>query len=249
MTVAQADRMVESVEAAGVMCLPFQAIARLRAGSLKRRIARGEIGDILVLHQASRWSIAEDWYRSGTPGWFADPAHVPGGAFIDEGIYAIDLFGWLTGSEIRDVEARTANLVHKDIAVEDWGFATFTLASGVVATLEAAWTINAPRRTGPSPKQNAVVRLEIVGSRGEIIDQSFRVPGRAVLAAGASDWMFERHAEEPFGAPSPSPLDHLIQSIENQTAPVATIRDARSSFVAALAAYESASSGQRVALA
>lgn len=248
MTVAQADRMVESVEAAKVLCLPFQGISRLRAAELRRRIDRGEIGDILVLHQASRWSIAEDWYRSGTPGWFADPARVPGGAFIDEGIYAIDLFSWLTGSEIRDVEARTANLVHKDIAVEDWGMATFTFANGVIATLEAAWTINAPRKIGPSPKQNSVVRLEIVGSRGEIIDQSFRVPGRAVLAAGASDWVFERHAEEPFGAPSPSPLNHLIHCIENQTPTVATIRDARSSFVAALAAYESAQSGQRVQL-
>jgi predicted dehydrogenase len=70
-----------------------------------------------------------------------------------------------------------------------------------------------------------------------------------VLAAGASDWVFERHAEEPFGAPSPSPLSHLIHCIENQIPTVATIRDARSSFVAALAAYESARSGQRVQLA
>jgi len=236
------------VEAAGVTCVPFQGIMRLRAADLKVRIDNGEIGDIVLLHQTSRWSIAEDWYRSGKPGWFADPRHVPGGAFIDEGIYWIDLFEWLTGSEIVEVQARTANLVHKDIAVEDWGMGTFACANGVIATLEASWTINTPKTTGPSPKQNAVVRLEVVGTRGEIIDQWFRAPGRAVLAAGARDWVFERQSEEPFAPASPVPLNHLIECLENGTKPVATIRHARRSLAVAMAAYESAREGRPVRL-
>ena len=141
---------------------------------------------------------------------------MPGGAFIDEGIYWIDFFRYLTGSEIVRVEARMANLVHTDIAVEDWGMATFTFANGVLATLEASWTINAPRKTGPSPKQNSVVRLEMIGSRGEMIDQSFRAPGRAVLAAGAADWVFERQPEaltvRAAGAVSARPPDRLPRS-------------------------------------
>jgi len=248
MTVEQADHMVEAVETAGVTCFPFQGIGRLRNAELKARIDKGEIGDIVLLHQTSRWSIAENWYNSGTPGWFVDPRHVPGGAFIDEGIYWIDAFRWLTGSEIVEVEAKIANLVHKDIAVEDWGMATFTFANGVIATLEAAWTINAPRKTGPSPKQNSVVRLEVVGSRGEIIDQQFRAPGRAVLAAGAADWVFERQTEPPFRPAPPSPLNHLIDCLDHNRTPAATIRDARRSLVVALAAYESAREGRAVRL-
>jgi predicted dehydrogenase len=248
MTVAEADRMVAAVDAAGIVCVPLQGIMRLRFAWLKDRIDAGAIGDVLVLHQASRWSIAEDWYRSGTPGWFADPRCVPGGAFIDEGIYWVDFFRWITGSEVVQVEAKIANLVHKDIAVEDWGMATFTTGTGVVATLEASWTINAPRRSGPSPKQNSVVRLEVVGSRGEIIEQWFRAPGRAVLASGAPDWVFERQPEEPFAAATPSPLDHLIGCLEHDRQPVATIHDARRSLAAALAAYESARTGATVRL-
>ena len=234
MTVADADRMVDAVERAGVTCVPFQAITRLRITDLKARVDAGEIGDLAVLHQTCRWSIAEDWAQSGRPGWFADPAHVPGGALIDEGIYWIDVFRWLAGSEIVDVEARIANLVHKEIAVEDWGLATFTLANGIVATLEASWTINSPQRTAPSPKQNAVVRLEIVGTRGEIIDQWFRSPGRAVLGAGAADWVFERQSEERFAASSPQILDHLIDCVEGRAQPIAKVRDARASFIAAI---------------
>jgi predicted dehydrogenase len=240
MTIAEADRMVEAISTAGVTCFPFQGIMRLRAADLKARIDEGEIGDVAVIHQASRWSIAEDAYASGTPGWFADPRHVPGGALIDEGIYWIDLFRWLTNSEVVLVEAKTANYVHKDIAVEDWGMATFTFASGVIATLEASWTINAPRKTAPSPKQNSVVRLEVIGTRGEIIDQWFRAPGRAVLAAGAADWVYERQSELPYAPASPFPLAHLIECLEEGRPPAATIEDARKSFVIAMAAYDSA---------
>jgi len=248
MNVEQANRMVDAVEAAGITCVAYQGIMRLRFADLKARIDRGEIGDVILLHQTSRWSIAEDWHNSGTPGWFADPRHVPGGAFIDEGIYWIDLFRWLCGSELVQVDARIANLVHTDIAVEDWGMATFTAANGIVSTLEASWTINAPRKTAPSPKQNAVVRLEVVGSRGEIIEQWFRDPGRAVLPAGASEWVFERQSAEPFAPSSPTPLVHLIDCIENNRRPVATIQDARLSFIVAMAAYQSAREGRPVRL-
>jgi predicted dehydrogenase len=205
---ADADRMVAAVDAAGITCVAFQGLTRFRFAALKRRVEAGAIGNVL-LHQTSRWSIAEDWPRSGRPGWFADPRHVPGGAFIDEGVYWIDLFRWLSDSEIVSVEAKVGNLVHKDLAVEDWGMATLTMASGVIATLEAAWTINAPRASGPSPKHNAVVRVEVVGSRGEIIEQWFRDPGRAVLSAGAEHWIFER-AEDPFAQSTPVLVDYLI---------------------------------------
>jgi len=251
MTMEQADQMVEAVEGSGVKCVAFQGINRLGrplSGNLKVRIEAGEIGEIVVMHATARWSIAEDWYRSGSPGWFADPKQVPGGAFIDEGIYWIDQLRWLAGSEVVQVEAKMANLVHHDIEVEDWGMATFTFANGIIATLEAAWTINSPRPTGPSPKQNAVLRLEIIGSRGEIIEDGLRVPGRAVLAAHSPGWVFEREAAEPFGPPTPFPLDHLIECVEHDRQSPASIQEARKSFRVALAAYQAAREGRPINL-
>lgn len=240
MTLAEADAMVAAVQQAKVTCVAFQGLMRLRAGALKARLDRGELGRLALIHQTSRWSIAEDWIGSGTPGWFADPARVPGGALIDEGIYWIDLFHWLAASEVVQVEATTANLVHTELRVEDWGMASFTFANGVRATLEASWTIAAPRPSGPSPKQNAVVRLEVIGTRGEYCDQWFRDPGRAVLSAGAANWVFERDAEPPFAVPSPFPLSHLIECLETGAPTPASIEEARRSFVVAMAAYQSA---------
>jgi predicted dehydrogenase len=240
MTIDEADRMVEAVEKAGVSCLPFQGILRLSDADLKARVDAGEIGDLVLMHQTSRWSIAEDWINSGTPGWFVDPRHVPGGAFIDEAIYEIDFLRWIAGSPIVEVDAKMGTLVHKTLSVEDWGLATLTFGNGIVATVEGAWTINAPRVTAPSPKHNAVVRLELIGSRGEIIDQMFREPGRAVLAAGAENWVFERNARPAFGPPAPFPLDHLVDCLNAGRPTVATIQDAREAFVVAMAAYRSA---------
>lgn len=247
MTLDQADQMVRAVEMAGVTCVPFQGIMRLRTLELKSRIERGDIGEVLAMHQTSRWSIAEDWPQSGKPGWFVDPKHVPGGALIDEGIYWLDILRWLAGSEVVKVEAKTANLVHQDIKVEDWGMAFFTFANGILATLEGSWTINAPKKTGPSPKQNSVVRLEVIGSQGEIVEQFFRDPGRAILASGAANWIFERQAADLFAPGVPMPLDHLIDCLERNRPPIATIHDARKSFSAALAAYQSVREGHAVA--
>lgn len=249
MTLEQADQMVAAVEQSGVACVPLQGYRRLLSTELKTRLEAGTIGKLLVMHHTCRWSIAEDWYRSGSPGWFVDPSQVPGGAFIDEGIYWIDMLRWLADSEVVQVEARMANLVHKNIAVEDWGMATLSFANGIIATLEASWTINSPRTTGSSPKQNHVMRLELIGSRGEIIEDGLRVPNRAVLAAGAANWVFEREAGEPFGPSVPFPLDYLIACIEGDRQPATSIREARASFCVALAAYESAREGRPVSLA
>ena len=248
MTVAQADQMVAEVHAAGVTCVAFQGLMRLRAGALKARIDAGSLARSRCCIRPSRWSIAEDWYQSGTPGWFVDRAQVPGGAFIDEGIYWIDLFRWLAGSEIVTVEAKTANLVHKDIAVEDWGMATFTFANGVHRDARGRLDHQRPATIGPSPKQNSVVRLEMVGTRGEFIDQWFRDPGRAVLSAGAENWVFERQAEPPFSPRDAVPPRSPDRLPRDGTPSPANIDEARKSFIVAMAAYQSAREGRPVHL-
>lgn len=245
MTVARAKEMVTAVEASGVVCVPFQTSPMIR-GDLKQRIESGIIGDIILMHNRSRWSIAEDWFHSGKAGWFVDPAKVPGGAFIDEGIYAVQQIIWLANSKVVKVEAKTANLVHKDIAVEDWGLATFTFANGIIATMEASWTINSPRKTGPSPKLNSNRRFEIVGTRGEIISDGLHVPETAILAKDAPGWVFERQVGD-MAAPAPAGLvPYVIDCIENKHKPAGTIADAYEAFVVAMACYDSAKKGEPV---
>ncbi|MEN6480173.1 MAG: Gfo/Idh/MocA family oxidoreductase [Anaerolineales bacterium] len=244
MNIAQADEMVAAVEAAGITCVCFQHMHAFGAGGLKARLDAGEIGDIVVMHSTGRWSVAEDWYHSGQAGWFADPRCVPGGAFIDEGIYGIEQLLWFAGSDIVSVEGRMAKLVHTELDVEDWGMATYTFANGIIATQEASWTINSPRKTGPSPKGNSVRRMEIIGTRGEIVDDGLHMPGFGVLAKGADGWVFERPGGEFNAPPSPGLVAHLIDCLEQGKEPPLGIRDARKAFGVALAFYEAVKTGR-----
>jgi predicted dehydrogenase len=88
----------------------------------------------------------------------------------------------------------------------------------------------------------------LIGARGEIIDDGLRAPGRAVLTAGATDWIFERKMGEPYGPPSIFPLDHLIECVENDRQSPASIQEARKTFRVALAAYQSARAGRPIYL-
>jgi predicted dehydrogenase len=249
MTVAQADEMIAAVRRAGVKCVPWQGMRRVN-NALKRQIDEGLIGEIKVMHSTRQQGIAEDWSCSGTPGWFGDPAQVPGGAFIDEGIYSLDQFLFLAGSKVTTVEwAKMANLVHKDLQVEDWMMAAFTFENGIVATLESGWTLTVPRLTGPSPKQNALDRLEIVGTEGQIVNDRLYVPGQARLTREHPHWAFYRPMPQYAVAPVPSALAYLIECIEEDKEPEASMEGARNSLAVALAAYEAARSGKPVRLA
>ena len=178
MTVAEADEMVAAVRASGVSCVPFQGAVPAAPQPTSRRgstPARSATSPCCTRPAAGRSP------RTGTararPGWFADPAKVPGGAFIDEGIYwtrPVPLAGRQRGGPGRGARWPTSST--RTSRVEDWGFATFTFANGIIATLEASWTINAPTKTGPSPKHNAFRQLQMVGTRGEIVETSLREP-------------------------------------------------------------------------
>ena len=245
--IEQTDEMIKAVEKAGITCVYWPGMIVLGAAGLKKRLDNGLIGDIVVMHATGRWSIGEDWYCSGKAGWFSDPKQTPGGAMVDEGLGALGQLLWFAGSTLVQVECKTANLVHKDIGVEDWAFATFTFANGIIATLESSWTINSPQVTGPSPKPNSLMRMEIVGTRGEIIEDGLRTPGTAVLAAGAPFWSFERPVAMTYSGPlMPGPLDHLITCLETGRPPVANLQEGRRGFAACLAAYEAVRKGAPV---
>lgn len=72
------------------------------------------------------------------------------------------------------------------------------------------------------------------------------MPGQAVLAAGAPSWVFDRPMGEYFAPPSPGPRTHLIDCVESDQEPEATIQEADKSFIIALAAYEAARKGTPV---
>ena len=214
---------------------------RLRFGDLKARIEQGDIGDIAVLHQACRWSIAEDALNSGKPGWFADP-EPRAGRRPDRRRHLLD------GSLPVAVEQHGRRRLKR--GRRTWFTRTLPSKTGAWRRSRSpAASSPRSRRRGPStrlekpgPLRN---RTASSGSRWSEREERSSISGSAHRAAPCL-----RPAQRTgctSASPSrrtrcrrPFPLTHLIECLNTGRQPAASIQDARQTFVVAMAAYESA---------
>ncbi len=249
MTLKEADEALRVVRKQKVKLVTWEGLIHLGEKATDKKI--GRIASITtVMHQG----IAEDWYGSGKAGWFADPTQVPGGAFIDEGIYTIEAHRFYASSEVKRINyARKANLVFKDIKVEDFCQANLTFKNGVNSSLEIGWTISQPepKNLGGLTKANAFNHTYIIGQEGELAINGmpgFNVKNTDVLSREYPYWVSHRPGQEHFGKPSFKALDYLIECIEEDKEPVASGEHARKSLEVALAVYKAADTGSPVTL-
>ncbi len=134
-TVDEAADVLDTATRAGRFFGSFEGMQRLqpRAELLRDLIASGTIGEVLSFHQVGHGPLPAPWRgaKNGEPSWWIDPEQVPGGAWIDHAIYAVDLArfaldGYLPEAvegdgDQRILGATLANRVHKQLPVEDFG--------------------------------------------------------------------------------------------------------------------------------
>jgi predicted dehydrogenase len=236
---AGADAIIAAVRSAGVHFFPLECGRRVSAAGLrtKRWIDEGRIGRPLRYLQTLHSSLPIAWPGSqDTNTWWLDPAHVPGGAWIDHAIYAIDMVRWLFGSEPVSVQGVAGKQRYPELLVEDFGIATFTLANSATAVIEDTWTADRGYGFG---------RSEIVGSAGAIAD----APGAGDRVALRGDFGFDDWVVVgPPRGPRVTPVEHLAACIREECAPLATVEDGRASLAACLAFYDAARAGASVQL-
>ena len=135
-----------------------------RGAAAQALARRGPDRPAAALHPDAARQPADRLARQlGDRRWWTDPARVPGGAWIDHAIYAVDMLRWLLGSEPTKSAASAGNQRYAELAVEDFGVATYTHRDGAVALIEDTWT--ADRGYGFS-------RTELFGSAGTITEDS-----------------------------------------------------------------------------
>jgi predicted dehydrogenase len=116
---------------------------------------RGAFGQVTrIRYRNAHHAAYGRWFDNPDLAWFYQPELSGGGAFVDMGTHAVHLVRTLFGP-VRRVWATIGN--HSGIypTADDFGIAHFEFASGVLGTVEAAWT-----QTG------GLGGLEIVGSGG-----------------------------------------------------------------------------------
>lgn len=234
-----ADTIVAAVRAAGVHFFPYECLRRLSAEyqRIKGWLDEGRIGQPLRFTKTLHASLPQPWPGQEGPSWWTDPARVPGGGWLDHSIYDVDAVRWLFGNELASVVGVAGRMRYPELGVEDYGHATYTLANGVVATIEDTWI--ADRGFGLN-------RQEIVGSRGAIMDDGVGGwgGGRTHLRGdfGHDGWV----TVDATRAKSTAPIEHLADCIRGDAAPVASVEDAKINLEACLAFYRAAAANAEV---
>lgn len=238
-TTADARAMIDACHLAGVqlhvafVCRFYPMIA-----STKAMLEAGDIGTIFGMLGGNR---GRPPLPPAYPAWITHPEHAGGGAVLDHSVHVTDAMRYLTGAEVATVSAEVGTLYQPDLAVDDCGVLLLTFDNGIAASVDPSWSIPAA-----NPFHYDFF-LRITGTDGSIALDDTRQALRV-----ASDLPRERGLLwEPFGVDVDAAMvRHFVACVRQgvELAPRASGEDGLRALEIALAAYESARSGQPVRL-
>ena len=167
-------------------------------------------------------------------GWFVDPALAGGGAVMDHTVHVIDLLRWLwPGVEVEEVYAEVGHaLLHPALGIDDVGLLSFRLTNGVIGTLDTSWSCP------PTYPIWGDVTLEMAGDLGVVSVDVFSQNVLYAPTSGKLGW-------QGFGVNLDGALvADFIDMAGSARPPSITGRDGLKAMEVALAAYESARTGE-----
>lgn len=234
MTLAEADAVVAACRGTGGLYFPGELAWRFMPGvqALRRLAEEGRLGEVRLAGCRFHAGLPQESPGATSPGWFADPRHTPGGAFIDHAIYHVDLLRWFLDADPLEVQATMAKLRHRDLPLEDYGHATFAFGGGGAGWIEDTWTAN---------PDGTRITVEVTGSEGSAhFDATL---GQVALNGRAE---FGGWVRTTPAAPRESLFEHVRRCLLGDAAPIADAAWARTNLAICLAAYRSASEGRSV---
>lgn len=243
LTLAQADAIVDVVDATGV---PFSLAWQMRVDPqnlrMKQLVTDGTLGRILQVRR--RHGLPAHLWAGFDCSWHVQP-ELNRGLWADDAAHAIDFLFWLLGPP-RSVMAEIATLVNPRMP-DDNGIAVFRYADGAFAEVVFSATCTAAENS-----------TEIVGERGCAIQNygdapSCNVP-RPVDAVGLKWFLRDAHAWTDSGLPSPAGHGARIKALSGPLAdflhgrrpPIATAAEGRDVLRLTLACHDAAASGRRL---
>ncbi|RZS90788.1 putative dehydrogenase [Motilibacter rhizosphaerae] len=180
---SDAERMVELVEAAGVLAATaYDQRWHPAHREVTRLVADGALGTVTAVRIVYGCWLPPEWLPPGdTSGdnWRADPVRAGGGAYLDLAPHGLDLVGALLGEDVSTARTFLQRRVH-DYSVDDGAVLVGSTASGVLVSLHVSYNTRdvLPRR-----------RLEVVGTAGQLtaVDTMGQTAGGALTFADGGD--------------------------------------------------------------
>lgn len=190
------------------------------------KVKAGDIGKVL--------SVCATNHGKCPGGWFTDPTKSGGGAMIDHVVHVSDLLRRLLNEDPVRVHAVTGNNMYGQ-EWDDTAMLTIEYPSGVFASLDSSWS--RPK----SYKTWGDVTMKILGEKG-VIELDLFVQGLDLFsdASGAHGMVgYTSNLDQAM-------VDEFLLAHAQRRAPMVTMKDGLAAADLALAAYESAKSGQPV---
>lgn len=227
-TLAELEEVITTAEAAGRFYGSFEGMQRLNPRTLLLRdlIQRGEIGLPMSYHQVGHGGLPSPWPGQTGDSWWLHKEQVPGGAWIDHAIYAVDLARFVFDGEVTFATGIIENRVHPDLQLEDYGTSLMRLtpngsAPSVTLIFEDTWT---------AQPGNGAHRQHIMGTEGSIYPEG-------------SAWLVRKGKEETSHTIPDSAFfrfDEFARLLESGSSIPFGPADARANLAACLAVYENA---------
>ncbi|MBL7161832.1 MAG: Gfo/Idh/MocA family oxidoreductase [Anaerolineales bacterium] len=200
---------------------------------IKALIERGELGRIYTCSTSNQGALPRH-HRE----WFVEKELAGGGAIMDHTVHLADLLRWFLDSEVVEVYAQTNHIFHADsVDVETGGLLMLTFENGIFASIDCSWSRpkNWPTWGGLEMKlvaENGVVGVDAFRQNLVVYGQQSAHPTWAYWGSDANQAMIEE----------------FVDAIRENRQPIVTGFDGYKSLEVALAAYQSAESGQPVKL-
>ena len=162
-TVSKTEALIKVCQQNNVILSP---VAQLRYGEtvqiVKKAIAEGRFGTPVLASASVRWFRSPEYYINGK--WRGTWALDGGGALMNQGIHTLDLLLYFNG-DVAEISAKSANILHKSIEVEDTVAALLAFKNGSIGYIEAS-TACAPG----FPR-----RIELSGTKGSVIIEDDKI--------------------------------------------------------------------------
>ena len=199
-TLADAETIVAACARAGVLLgSAFDQRHHAAHRAIREALATGRIGTVTAIRIVYACWLGREWSggasSSGT-NWRIDPRQAGGGAVIDLAPHGLDLVDALLGEPVVAMHGLLQSRV-QDYAVDDGGMLVGQTATGVLVSIHNSY--NTPEAL---PRR----RLEIVGSRGQIVamDTMGQTAGGSLMiidgATGATRPLHFDARQSPFAA-------------------------------------------------
>jgi predicted dehydrogenase len=183
-TAAEAQRMLEVVERAGVFAGYLEDLCYTpKTLKATRSVRDGAIGDVL-------WVRSRETHPGPHSAWFWDAEQAGGGCIVDLGCHCIEIIRSFVGKDDRPCEVMcwADTLVHP-IEAEDNAIALIRFESGAMGQFEVSWTF----RGGMD------LRDEVAGTEGTIWLNHFLRTGFEMYSSGEGGGYVAEKAESAAG--------------------------------------------------